>query len=152
MKRLHGQASASVAATTAECLSILAAIDGYPAWHPDVVRRAEIQATGQNGLPTRAHVTLHVSRGPLERDFDLQMSVSVEPPGRVTLARIPYDAADQDTFDVAWEVEEHGESRRVQLTVEAFLDVPRFLPLGTVGDDLAAGFVSALAHELRPGH
>jgi hypothetical protein len=78
------------------------------------------------------------------------MEVCVVPPNKVTLTRIPHDASDEDVFRVAWEVEDRGESRRVRLALDASLDVPRFLPLGTIGDDLAAGFVSAVAQELRP--
>lgn len=150
MKRLQGSATVTVLATAEECLGLLAAIDRYPLWHPEVVREAEILATGQDGLPTRAQVTLHVCRGPLEKEFRLLMDVSVAPPSRVTLARIPHDASDEDTFDVAWEVEELGESRRVRLAVDALLGVPRFMPLGPIGDELARAFTDAAARALAP--
>jgi Polyketide cyclase / dehydrase and lipid transport len=150
VKQLHGDATATVGATTEECLSLLAAIDRYPGWYPDVVREAEVLATGRDGLPTRARVTLHVSRGPLQKNFKLLMEVCVAPPGKVTLARIPHDASDEETFEVTWDIEERGESRRVRLAVDASLAVPRFLPLGTIGDDIAAGFVSAVTRVLQP--
>ncbi len=150
VKQLHGDADAGVGATTEECLSALAAVDRYPLWYPDVVRGVEVLARGEDGLPTRAQVALHVSVGPLKQDFNLLMEVSVAPPDRVTLARIPHDASDEHRFEVAWEIEDRGESRRVRLALDASLDVPRFLPLGTIGDDLAAGFVLAVAQELRP--
>ena len=150
MKRLHGDATATVDATTEDCLSVLAAVDQYPVWYPDVVRDAEVLATGQDGLPTRAQVTLHVSRGPLQKDFKLLMEVCVAPPNKVMLARIPHDASDEEAFEVTWEIEEPGESRRIRLAVDASLAGPRFLPLGTIGDDLAAGFVSAVARALQP--
>lgn len=148
MKRLHGEATGTVGATTEECLSLLAAIHQYPVWYPDVVREAEVLATGQDGRPTRAQVKLRVSRGPLKKDFKLLMEVCVAPPSKVTLARIPHDASDEETFEVSWGIEEQGENRRVRLAVDAYLAVPRFVPLGTIGDDLAAGFVSAVARVL----
>jgi hypothetical protein len=95
-------------------------------------------------------VKLHVSRGPLKQDFKMLMAVSVEPPDRVTLARVPHDASDDHVFEVAWEIEDGGESRRVRLALDASLDVPRFLPLGNIGNDLAGGFVAAVARELGP--
>ncbi len=148
MKRLHGEATASVGATTERCVAVLADIARYPACYPDVVKEAEVLARAQDGRPTRAHLTLHVSRGPLERDFALLMDVHVAP-GRVTLTRVPHDASDEEAFEVAWDVEEQGESRRVRLAIEANLAVPRFLPLGTIGDELAADFASAMARALR---
>jgi len=151
VKRLHGEATAIVEATSAQCLSVLAAVEGYPRWYPDVVREAEVLATGQDGLPTRAQVKLHVSRGPLEKDFRLLMEVCVETPGKVTLTRIPHEASDEETFQVAWEIEERGQNRHVRLSVDACLAVPRFLPLGSIGDELAAGFVSAVAPVLQGG-
>jgi len=150
VKQLHGEATAGVSATTEECLSALAAVDQYPVWYPDVVQEAKVVETGSDGLPTRAQVKLHVSRGPLKQDFKLLMDVSVVPPNKVTLTRTPHDASDEHVFEAAWEIEDRGESRRVRLALDASLDVPRFLPLGTIGDDLAAGFVSAVARELGP--
>lgn len=148
MKRLHGEASVTVGATTERCLSVLADIGRYPVWYPEVVKEAEVVASTQDGLPTRAQLTLHVARGPLERDFALLMDVHVAPSG-VTLARVPHDAADEEAFKVAWDLEQQGESRRVRLVIDANLAVPRLLPLGTIGDDLAADFVSAVARVLR---
>ncbi len=148
MKQLHGAAATTVHATADRCLALLAAVDRYPLWFPEVVREAKILETGQDGLPSRAQVALHVSRGPLEKDFELLMGIHVAPPDRVTLARIPHDAADEDAFDVAWEICEEGESRLLRLAIDASLAVPRFLPLGSIGDELAAGFVAAAAREL----
>ena len=150
MKQLHGDGAASVSATSEECFAALAAVDRYPTWYPDVVQGAEVLETGEDGLPTRAQVTLHVSRGPVKQDFKLSMEVRAVRPDKVTLHRIPHDASDEHAFDVAWEIEDRGESRRIRLAIDASLDVPRFLPLGTIGDDLAEGFVAAVARELRP--
>ncbi len=150
MKQLQGHASATVGASTEECLAALSAVDQYPAWYPDVVQSVEVLSRGDDGLPTRAQVNLHVSVGPVKQDFQLLMDVSVAPPDKVTLSRVPNDDSDEHAFDVAWKVEDQGESRRISLALDASLDVPRFLPLGSIGDDLAAGFVDAVARELQP--
>jgi hypothetical protein len=149
MKKLHGEATALVEATTEECISVLAAVDQYTVWYPEVVREAKVLASGQDGSPTRAEVTLHVSRGPLERDFKLEMGVHVARPNRVVLTRIPHDSSDEEEFAVAWEIAKDDDSRRIRLGVDARLAVPRFVPLGNVGDDLAMGFVTAAARVLN---
>ncbi len=152
MKQLHGEASATVGATAEECLTHLAAIDGYAACYPDVVRHAEVLDSGEDGLPTRAQVTLNVSRGPLQKTFKLLMDVDIEPPSEVRLVRIPHDPSDEETFAVTWRIEEHGESRRIRLAIDASLNAPRFLPLGNIGDELAGGFLAAMARALTPEH
>ena len=150
MKQLHGDAAAGVGASAEECLAALAAVDRYPAWYPEVVKSVEVLETGSDGVATRAQVKLFVSVGPVKKDFNLLMDVSVVAPDRVTLSRVPHDDADDHRFDVAWEVEDQGESRRIALALDASLEVPRLLPLGSIGNDLAAGFVSAVARELEP--
>jgi hypothetical protein len=41
-----------------------------------------------------------------------------------------------------------GPSTSIRLDLAANLDVPRFLPLGGIGDAMAAGFVTAATREL----
>ncbi len=91
---------------------------------------------------------LHVSRGPIERDFRLEMGVALAPPNRVALTRIPHDGSDAEAFAVAWEIADDGTGRRIRLRVDARLEIPRFLPLGPIGDELAGGFVAAAARAL----
>jgi hypothetical protein len=150
VKQLHGDATADVGASTEECLAALAAVDQYPVWYPDVVQEVDVLARGEDGLPSRAQVNLHVSVGPVRQDFKLLMDVFVVPPDRVTLTRVLSDSSDEHAFDVAWTIEDLGERRRIGLALDASLEVPRFLPLGTIGDDLAGGFVSAVAQVLQP--
>jgi hypothetical protein len=86
---------------------------------------------------------LHISVGPVTKDFDLLMAVTVEPPATVSLAKVGGDAK----FDVVWHLTE-GESTRIKLELDASLDVPRFLPLCDIGNTVAQGFVSAASAEL----
>jgi ribosome-associated toxin RatA of RatAB toxin-antitoxin module len=143
MKELRGAASTLVPAPLPQCLALVEAVDEYPLWYPEVVRTVEVLERDASGVPTRAQTTLHISVGPVTKDFDLLMAVTVEPPGTVRLAKVGGDAK----FDVIWHLTE-GESTRIELELDASLDVPRFLPLGDIGNTVAQGFVSAASAEL----
>jgi hypothetical protein len=147
MKELTGSASATTLASQAESLALLEAIDAYPSWAGDVVKQAEVLERDGSGLPIRARTRLHVERGPLTRDFDLLFDVKVDPGGTVALNRIPHGGSDKERFDVIWKVA-GGQSTRIELQLAANLDVPRFIPLGGVGDAMAADLVSAATRAL----
>ena len=143
MKELRGAASALVAAPLSQCLGLVEAVDEYPLWYPEVVRAVEVLERDAGGMPRRARTRLHVSAGPLSKDFDLLMAVTVEPPATVKLAKVGGAAK----FDVVWRLDER-ENTRIALELDASLDVPRFLPLGEVGNAVAQGFVAAATAEL----
>jgi len=149
MKELTGSASGTTAAPPEATLALLKAIDGYPSWTPDVVREAEVLERDAAGHPTRARATLHVERGPLTRDFDLLFDVRVDPGGTVALSRIPHAGSDKERFDMTWKVS-GGQSTRIELALAANLDVPRFIPLGGVGDSMAEDLLSAATRALGP--
>ena len=123
-------------------MSLLEAVDGYPTWHPAVVKSVEVLERGPQGQPTKAQTKLHVQHGPITRDFDLTMDVQVDPAGTVKLSRIPHHGGDGEKFDVIWRVSGDGPTQ-IRLDLAANLNVPRFLPLGDVGESMAAGFVNA---------
>jgi ribosome-associated toxin RatA of RatAB toxin-antitoxin module len=143
MKELRGVAEALVPAPLAQCLALVEAVDEYPVWYPEVVRAVEVLERDARGVPSRAQTKLHVSAGPLTKDFDLLMAVTVEPPDTVKLAKVDGTAK----FDVTWRLHD-GQSTRIELELDASLDVPRFLPIGDVGNSVAQGFVSAASAEL----
>jgi len=147
MKELHGTATSIISAPLAECHALLAAVERYPVWYPDVVTEVEVLDSDGRGQATRARATLHVSVGPLVRDFHLVFAVIVEP-AKVKLDRIPHHAGDSERFDVTWRLAGGGDTR-IQLELGASLSVPRLLPLGGVGDTLAHGFVTAAVRALR---
>ena len=130
-------------APLAQCLALVEAVDGYPAWYPEVVRAVDVLERDARGLPSRAQTKLHVSAGPMTTDFDLLMAVTVEPPATVKLTKVGGNAK----FDVIWRLTD-GENTRIELQLDANLDVPRFVPLGDVGNSVAQGFVSAASAEL----
>lgn len=143
MKELRGSAATLVPAPLAQCLALVEAVDGYPAWYPEVVRAVDVLERDARGLPSRAQTKLHVSAGPMTKDFDLLMAVTVEPPATVKLTKVGGNAK----FDVTWRLTD-GENTRIELQLDANLDVPRFVPLGDVGNSVAQGFVSAASAEL----
>jgi Polyketide cyclase / dehydrase and lipid transport len=147
MKELTGSASATTTASPDECLALLEAIDAYPGWASEVVKQAEVLERDGAGHPTRARTKLHVERGPLTRDFDLLFNVEVDAGGAVALSRIPHAPSDKERFDVTWKVA-GGQRTRIELQLAANLDVPRFIPLGGVGDSMAADLLSAATRAL----
>jgi hypothetical protein len=148
MKELRGSASATVDAGPEACTALLAALDRYPSWHPDVIREAEVLERGADGVPLAARVVVHVAVGPLVRDFQLLVSVAVEPGRRVTLTRVPHEPTDPERFRVDWLVE-GGPKTRLSVELAARLDVPRLVPVGAIGDSLAQGFVEVASRALE---
>jgi ribosome-associated toxin RatA of RatAB toxin-antitoxin module len=148
MKSLHGEASAGVGAPIEECLALLAAVERYPSWYPDVVRQVDVLERRPDGLAARAEVTLHVAHGPLVKDLHLLLAVRVDAPDTVVLTRIPHGPPDDERFEVTWRLQA-GTETSIHLALDAELAVPRFVPLGGVGDTVASGFVAAAVAALR---
>jgi Polyketide cyclase / dehydrase and lipid transport len=147
MKELTGNASARTPASSEACLALLAAVDRYPDWYPEVVKSVEVLERDAQGRPTKARTMLHVQHGPITRDFDLTMEVTHDPPGAVRLNRIPHDGRDGEKFEVNWLVRA-TQPTEIRLDLAANLDVPRFVPLGGIGESMASGFVSAATRAL----
>jgi len=147
VKELTGHAEGTTPASPEACLSLFADVDRYPDWYPDVVKQVEVLERDDQGRPTKAHTKLHVHYGPITHDFDLRMDVKHDPPGAVRMSRIPHGGGDGEKFDVNWFVS-GASPTRIAVDLAANLDVPRFLPLGGIGDSIAQGFVSAATKEL----
>jgi hypothetical protein len=147
MKELSGAATELVPTEIEACLALLEAVDEYPAWYPEVVRAVDVLERGPDGRPTTARAQLHVARGPIVKDFDLTLAVTIDRPHTVKLTRVPHQPTDQERFGVTWRLE-GANGTRIRLELDANLDVPRFLPLGGIGDSIAQGFVAAAAREL----
>jgi len=149
VKELTGHAQRATPASLEQCLTLLEAVDGYPNWYPEVVKSVEVLERNDRGRPTKAQTKLHVVHGPLTRDFDLTMNVQVDPTGVVKLTRVPHHGSDGEKFDVIWHVS-GADPTQIRLDLAANLNVPRFLPLGDVGESMAAGFVNAATRALTP--
>jgi hypothetical protein len=142
MKDLRGSASGVTSASVEDCVRFFHAVDRYPAWYPEVVRKAEVLQRDGEGEPSKAAALLHVAVGPLVKDFDLVLAVGRPDPQTVMLRRIPNHPGDEERFEVTWRMQA-GAQTRIRLEVEASLSVPRFVPVGGIGDGIAEGFVTA---------
>lgn len=151
MKHLRGAASGIVAAPMAQCLELLEAIDGYPGWHPEVVRSIVVLERRDAGSPTKVGATLHAALGPFNKDLELVLAIQFEAPGTVKLTRLAGEVSDEEGFQAIWRVHEVAETRiELELELAASLDVPRLVPVGGVGDAMARDFVAAAIRALEP--
>lgn len=133
----------------AASIDLVTSFEGYPSWHPDVVRRVSVVRRGPDGRATEADVTLRVAVGPLKNDYELRMALRERREDEVVLERLPYDESDQEQFRVTWRFHRIDGCTRIRLEIDAHLDVPTLVPLGGLGHRLAAGFVEAACQALK---
>lgn len=143
MKDLRGSASTAITATPEQTIALLAAVDRYPTWYPQVIREVEVLERDEGGVPRRARTTVHLAIGPLANDYHFEISVEVQS-SAVLLARIPDGPSDPQRLEINWHVRPH----ELGVDVTARLDVPRFLPVGGAGESVAQGFAEAARREL----
>ncbi len=144
MKDLSGRAGAAVSVPRESCLALVESVEAYPSWYPEVVKSVEVLERDPDGAATRVRTDLHLSQGPLSRDFEVTMAVDVNRPKTVRLHRIPHHRGDDERFEVMWTLAEG----RIDLDLRASLPVPRFVPVGGLGDAVAKGFVDAAVRAL----
>ncbi len=147
MKDLRGSATGTTHSSIDECVRFFRAVDGYPTWHREVVRRVEVLERDPDGEPTRARGALHAAVGPMVKDFDVVLAVTLPDPRTVRLMRVPNHPGDAELFEVVWRLEAVARTI-IRLQLEASLSVPRLVPVGGIGDRLAEGFVSAATRAL----
>jgi len=150
VKELSAAADASVEASPEACVSFLAEVDRYPRWYPEVVRSAEVLERDSGGLPVRARADVHLSLGPISHDLKLVLDVVVGPAREVRLTRVGEHPSDRERFQLLWRVDD-GPPTGLRLELSAYVDVPRFVPVGALGGPLAQGFVGAAARALVGG-
>lgn len=146
MKRLSGQAEGVSHASASDVAHLLRAVDEYPSWGTDLVREVVVLERDDAGYPQTLQATLRVPIGPIPMSFHLTLAVSAELPDCVKLTRLPNDPDDEETFVALWRLDENQTpGTTIRLDIEADLDVPRFVPIGDIGDKLAKGFLDAAA-------
>jgi polyketide cyclase/dehydrase/lipid transport protein len=150
MKHLHGTAVAGVDVPIEDCFALLAALDAYPSWYPEVVREVEVLEYGDDELPLRAETRLHLSYGPVSRDLALLLAVRVRRPSLVQLTHVPRGPSSGASFDATWRLEDQA-GTRLELELDATMPVPRLVPLGRVGNAFAGGFMQAAVGTLESG-
>ena len=135
-----------MAAPVEDCFALLAAVDRYPDWCPDIVGDVDVLDRGPEGQPSRVRMRMHIARGALVREFDLFLAIMVEPPRIVKLTRVTDHPTNQE-FNATWLLLPAG-STRLALQLDARLRVPFYVPAGGVGDAIAEGFVAAACRAL----
>ncbi|HLY51002.1 MAG TPA: SRPBCC family protein [Solirubrobacteraceae bacterium] len=143
MRDLRGSAATDVAAPPEKCVALLAAVDGYPTWYPEVIREVDVLERDSEGVPRRARTTVHLALGPLANDFHFEIAVATAP-SEVVLSRVEEEPSDPERLEVRWQVA----PGRLSVDVSARLSIPRFLPVGGAGETVAQGFVEAARREL----
>ena len=76
MKSLSGRAEGTCRASIAAAAQLLRAVDDYPRWHPEGVRRVVVLERDPAGSPQTLEATLRVAVGPIARDVELTLAVS----------------------------------------------------------------------------
>jgi hypothetical protein len=145
-RQFHGEATQVVAAALEECFALLAAVDRYPDWCPDIVRDVDVLARTSDGQPSQVRMRMHIARGALVREFNLFLAIVVEPPRIVKLTRVTDHPTNQE-FNATWLLRPAG-STRLALRLDARLRVPLYVPAGGVGDAIAEAFIAAACRAL----
>lgn len=148
MKELRGSARTSVPATSERCIALFEAVGDYPSWYPEVVQEVTVLEREADGRPSRVQTTLHVAKGPITKDFHLVLAVVSDRRSEVALSRVKQPGSGNEEFEATWHVTDSA-ATEIGLDLVASLDVPRFLPVGGIGDAMAEGFVAAAANQLR---
>jgi len=150
MKELHGAAQASVDVAIEDCVALLAAVEDYPSWYPDVVTDVTVVEFGDDGSPLTAETRLHLSYGPVSRDIELLLALRVRAPNMVELKHVPRGSSSGASFDATWRLA-GGTRTSLELELDATMPLPRLVPTGGVGDQFAAGFMQAAVRRLTSG-
>jgi hypothetical protein len=144
VKQLHARAAVAVFAPVGPCVALLTDVEGYPRWYPDGISSVVVLERAGDGAARRVAARVRLAQGPMQREWDLTMRVERPAAQRVRLQREPEGPGDRERFGVTWIITDG----QIELELDAHLDVPRFLPVGRVGDALARGFVDAASRAL----
>ena len=150
MKDLRGQATGTASADAEHCFAVLLAVDDYPTAYPEVIRQVEVLERGRDGSPRLARATVHVSVGPVQRDFELTVKVSRERNRLVRLTRVPNDRSDRERVTLTWQISP-GPPTRLTVRLRARLDVPRVIPTQGAGPAVARSLLEAALRTLDGG-
>lgn len=150
MKHLAATATRESPASIEAAYALLADVDGYPRWYPEGVPSARTVLRGEDGGPVEAQAQLKVGVGPIQRDFDVRMSVTRKPPELVELRRLPKSAGDREQLLVRWRLAPGpgGAGTKITVELDAELSVPPFLPVAPVSEIIATGFADAAVKAL----
>ncbi len=148
MKELRGSASAVVSAPLDESFALLAAVDRYPEWHPDLFREVDVLERGADGQPRRAWAKLRVA---FSQEIELTVGVRSEWQQAVYLTRLPNEPGDPEKLDLSWRLDDDG-GTRISLEFSAAVEfLPGFLPVGGAGNKIARSVLKGAVAKLGEG-
>ena len=149
MKKLDGRAEAAVGAPMETCFTVLAAVERYPGWIGEFIRAVTVLDRDASGLPTRAHIAVHVAQSPFGKTFEFDAAIRSEPPRAVELSRLPGGPSDADRVSLSWSLLREDQHMRIALEFAAEVPfLPGVLPLPGVGDLIARTLLDAAVREL----
>ncbi len=70
-REFHGEATEVAAASAEKCFALVATVDRYPDWCPQILREVEVLDRGDGGQPSRMRVRMRVARGAISSGFEL---------------------------------------------------------------------------------
>ena len=79
MKDLHGSAARRSRRTPASCFAVLADVERYQAWYPEVIRQVTVLERRPDGGVALAEATLSAPGVPLIGDLELRLESSSSP-------------------------------------------------------------------------
>jgi ribosome-associated toxin RatA of RatAB toxin-antitoxin module len=148
MKDLSASASGRTDVSVDEAYGLLSNFESYQDWFPEGVKSIQVLERDPDGHPSRLQTKLHTSSGPIQRDFDMQMTTTLRRPQLVELKRAPNQNRDQEEMTVSWRLTE-GPQTLVAVDLRARLDVPGFLPVGGLAQGMADRFLQAALRRLN---
>lgn len=146
MREFHGEAEGIAAAPQESCFNLVAAVDRYPDWCPDIVSAVEVLERLSDDQPRRVRMRINVRRAGIAREFGLFLAIAAEPPLNVKLTRFTDHPTNQE-FTAIWTLSAAA-GMRIALVLDAKLRLPSAVPARGIPGAIAEGFVSAACRAL----
>jgi ribosome-associated toxin RatA of RatAB toxin-antitoxin module len=148
MKDLSASASGRTDASVDDAYGLLSDFESYPDWFPEGVKSIQVLERDPDGHPRRLQAKLHTSSGPVQRDFDMQMTTVLRRAEVVELRRVPNQNRDREEMTVSWRLT-NGPQTLVAVALRARMDLPGFLPVGGLAQGMADRFLQAALRRLN---
>ena len=147
MKDLTASASGRTGAPVDQAFTLLSEFEGYPDWFPEGVKSLTVIGRDPAGRPNHLDATLRTTSGPIQREFRMEMGVTLREPELVELKRMPNENRDRENMTVSWRLTS-GPQTLVAVDLRARLDLPGFLPVGGLAQGMADRVLQAALRRL----
>ena len=145
MKEVSGRSHTRVERPLEDCFALLEALEEYPRWVGEYVRRVEVCKRDAHGRPRRAVATVHVEQSPFGKDFELVLSVLPRFPRMIRQRRVGHD----DRLELVWQFEPSEGGTSIALEFVACVSfLPSLVPMGDAGNAIAEAALDAVADAL----